>query len=60
MTKKLLRGQKNDEKSTLNKTLKKNDKNGARHGRREPAERKGHKERLWRDRVRQNLLDAFL
>jgi hypothetical protein len=28
-------------------------------GRRETAERKGHKERLWRDRVRQNLRDGF-
>jgi hypothetical protein len=35
-------------------------KNGARHGRREPAERKGHKERLWRDRVRQNLPDVLI
>jgi hypothetical protein len=36
----------------------KNHQNGARHGRRETAERKGHKERLWRDRVRMVVPDV--
>jgi hypothetical protein len=45
MTKKLLERQKMTKKR-LSVNPKKNDQNGARHGRRETAERKGHKERL--------------
>jgi uncharacterized membrane protein len=52
MTEKLFERSKLTKKSTLNKTPKKRQKNGARHGRRESAEREDHKERLWRDRVR--------
>jgi hypothetical protein len=56
---KVAREVKNDEKNDPQQTLKKS-QNGARNGRREPAERKGHKERLWRDRVWQNLPDGLL
>jgi hypothetical protein len=45
------RGQKMTKKRPSAKPNK-NEQNGARHGRRETAERKIHKERLWRDRVR--------
>jgi hypothetical protein len=53
--KKVRRGKKNDEKWPSAEPYKKH-QNGARHGRRETAERKGHKERLWRDRVRMACL----
>jgi hypothetical protein len=48
--KKVVRETKNDEKWLSVKPEKKTP-NGARYGRRETAERKSHKERLWRDRV---------
>jgi hypothetical protein len=48
------RGKKN-EKNRPSAEPCKTHKNWARHGRRETAERKGHKERLWRDRVRMTL-----
>jgi hypothetical protein len=56
--KKLRRGQKNDEKRPSAEPYKKH-QNGARYGRWETAERKGHKERLWRDRVRMGLPDVL-
>jgi hypothetical protein len=59
MTKKSCSRGKNDEKWPITKPFKKNVKNGARYGRRETAERKSHKERLWRDRVRQYCDDLL-